>query len=54
MLSPGILQLYLGFRLSTPARLASASMVLGCLGPHQLLQLAAARSRHHSSHLGEQ
>lgn len=51
MSSFGVLQLYPGFWLSTLAQLASAPMALGCLGPDQLLQLAAAQSRHHSSHL---
>lgn len=42
MSSPGILQFYPDFWLSTLARLASASVALGCLGPDRLLQLAAA------------
>lgn len=46
MLSLGLLQLYPGLWLSTLAWLASASMALGCLGQDELLQLAAAQSRH--------
>lgn len=50
MSSLGILQLFPGFWLSMPAWLVSAPMALERLGPDRLLRLAAAPSRHRSSH----